>query len=408
MTTTTADVMTAVPEAAVGRFLDLLRTAADQGTLVKLVLGKYRGSEPGLRNVRVRPVILKGAACWSFVYRYETRDITRNLPVAEGLATVATLLGGDFRSGNLFGQTANAQIEFNKKGHATLGVSKSTGERPPAPQHDRPKERLIDPARPFLKALGVTQAGGQVFPSMARKWKQINVFLDHFRGALLASRTDRDAPVTVMDFGCGKGYLTFAVYDCLTHGLGLQAQVTGVEIRNDLVTFCRATAAALGMEGLRFETGSLTDHAAAPVQVLIALHACDTATDLAIHRGVRSGAEIILCAPCCHKELRPQMVAPPPLDAMLRFGVHLGQEAEMVTDTLRALWLESAGYEVQVFEFIAPEHTSKNKMIQAVRRGKSGSTETARRQLAALKAFYGIETFALERLESAAWIVCPR
>jgi hypothetical protein len=134
------------------------------------------------------------------------------------------------------------------------------------------------------------------------------------------------------------------------------------------------------------------------MQVMIALHACDTATDLAIHAGIRGGAEIIMCAPCCHKELRSQLVVPPVLQPMLQIGVHLGQEAEMVTDSLRALWLEASGYEAQVFEFVSLEHTSKNKMILAVKRSTPVDPQPIMAKIQALKAFYGIKTQALETL----------
>lgn len=379
------------------QFWELVEGASGAAALVKLVLGKYRGREPGLRNLVVRPVTLRGQACLSLVYRYETKDITKNYPMAEGMGMLRGLLGGDFKSGHLFSRTGDAQVEISKKGSAAFSVTKPTRVDAPDQRHDRAKERLIDPSRPFLAALGVTQKNGQVLPSMSRKWKQINVFLDLFRGALMASRIDREKPVCVVDFGSGKGYLTFAVYDYLTQSLGLSARVTGVEIREDLVKFCREAAASLEMDGLTFEPGDLKSHAPAPVQVMIALHACDMATDLAIHKGVQAGAEIIMCAPCCHKEIRPQMVSPPVLLPLLRFGVHLGQEAEMVTDTLRALLLEASGYDVQVFEFISLEHTNKNKMILAVKRARAGNPAQAQQQIAALKEFYGIQTFALER-----------
>jgi hypothetical protein len=130
----------------------------------------------------------------------------------------------------------------------------------------------------------------------------------------------------------------------------------------------------------------------------VALHACDTATDLALFMGIRAGAELILCAPCCHKELRPQLKAPAVLEPLLRFGVHQAQEADMVTDSLRALWLELAGYRVGIFEFVALEHTGKNKMISAVKRTGLVDGEGLRARIAALKDFYGIRRHRLETL----------
>jgi hypothetical protein len=234
---------------------------------------------------------------------------------------------------------------------------------------------------------------------MSGKWKQINVFLEIFQQALLSSQLSKSQNMNVLDFGSGKGYLTFAVYDFLRNSQGMDAQVTGVELREDLVKFCSAVAIKLEMNGLHFRQGELESYIPEKVNVMIALHACDTATDLAICTGIRSGAEIIMCSPCCHKELRQKIIIPPVLKPMLRFGVHLGQEAEMVTDSLRALFLEASGYETRVFEFISLEHTDKNKMILAVKSsGTSDKKEKALSQINAIKDFYGIKDIQIETM----------
>ncbi len=379
-------------------FLDIVKQALRDNTFIKLVLGKYRGRQTGLEKITIRPVVIADQETLSFVYRHQTQDVTRNFDVAQALPMIQQLLGSDFKSAHLFSITADVQIDFSKKGKTILSRSKPSSEALPAREHDRIKERLIDCNSPFLKALGVTNESGQVLPSMSSKWKQINVFLERFRGAFAASRIGPDTPVRVVDFGAGKGYLTFAIYEYLSTMLRREAVVTGVELRDDLVRFCNTVAKARGMTGLIFTPGDLGSYAPGSLQVLIALHACDTATDQAIALGIRAGAEIIMCAPCCHKELRPQMVSPPVLAPMLRHGIHMGQEAEMVTDSLRSLWLEASGYEAQVFEFISLEHTSKNKMILGVKRAKPEPREPILAQIKALKAFYGIKEQALEKL----------
>jgi hypothetical protein len=204
----------------------------------------------------------------------------------------------------------------------------------------------------------------------------------------------------VVDFGAGKGYLTFAVHHWLRNTLGVEAVVTGIELREDLVQFGNDVAVRRHCEGLSFRQGSLLDSPQVDADILIALHACDTATDLALHLGVRARAAVLLCAPCCHKQIRPQIKAPEVLRPLLRFGVHFGQEADMLTDGLRALLLEEAGYRVNVFEFIALEHTDKNKMISAVRTATPVPADRIRAQIAALKEFYGIREHELERLLS--------
>jgi SAM-dependent methyltransferase len=247
-------------------------------------------------------------------------------------------------------------------------------------------------------------------PAMSRKWKQINKFVEVFAAALKRSALAESPAVRVADFGSGKGYLTFAVHEWL-RAQGKQAHVTGVELRQDMVQLCNEAAQRHQLEGLQFDLGDVRSYQPGRLDVMIALHACDVATDHAIHLGMRAGAAIIMCSPCCHKQLRPQMQAPAALRPLLQHGIHMGQEAEMVTDTLRAMLLEAMGYETQVFEFIALEHTSKNKMILAVKRSGAGelvdaaAAETANvqrpellAQIAEIKRFYGLREQCLETL----------
>jgi len=226
--------------------------------------------------------------------------------------------------------------------------------------------------------------------------------MEIFGAALKASALAESPDVHVADFGSGKGYLTFAMYDWL-RSQGKDAQVVGVELRDDMVALCRGAAERHGLAGLRFDQGDVRSYTPARLDVMIALHACDTATDFALHTAVRAGAAIILSSPCCHKQIRPQMQLPPLLQPMLQHGIHLGQQAEMVTDSLRALLLDAQGYDAQVFEFVALEHTSKNKMILAVRRPADVPGEAEHRaavlaQIAELKAFYGITEQCLETM----------
>ncbi len=264
--------------------------------------------------------------------------------------------------------------------------------------HDRAKRRFVAPDAPFLAALGVMDAQGRLVPAMARKWKQINRFVEVLDRALADTALKTKARLEVADFGSGKGYLTFATHEHLSRALGLPVQVRGVELREDMVALCNAAVQRLGLSGLRFEQGDVRAAAPAPIDIMIALHACDTATDHAIHLGVQAGASIIMCSPCCHKELRGQLLAPHPLRPILKHGIHLGQQAEMLTDALRALLLEACGYDTQVFEFISLEHTAKNKMILAVRRPAGRPADELWQQIRDIKGFYGIREQCLEKL----------
>ena len=383
-------------------FLDQLRLALNEGRWVKLVLARHVGAEAELERITVKPLTVKGQPRLGFVLRYRTRDITRHHAVEEGLAEIASALPEQFRNAHLQTTDETVQLEFGKKGKARLHRAKAQQPQPAASaEHDRAKQRWLELDRPFLTALGVTDRHGALVPAMSRKWKQINKFIEVFAHAFTQAGLATEAPVRVADFGSGKGYLTFAIHDYLRHGLSREASVTGVELRQDMVDLCNQAAAELDHPGLTFEHGDVRTVVPARIDVMIALHACDVATDYAIHTGIRSQAAIIMCSPCCHKELRPQMRSPEPLGPMLQFGLHMGQQAEMLTDGLRALYLEACGYETKVFEFVSLEHTSKNKMILAVKRSAPVDVASRLARIQALKAFYGVSEHCLERLLQA-------
>ena len=398
------------PSDARTRFLALLRAALADGAFERLVLARPTSGEGSdLRRVAVRPVLLRGERCLQFVHTHATRDVTKNLDVDDGVVAIDALIGVAFAHAHL--QTTREAIELRVSRKGRVGMSRHTltpavtGEIADAATaeataaHDRAKRRFVDIGRPWLVDLGVTDAEGRLVPSMARKWKQINKFVEVFDHALAASAlAARETPVRVVDFGSGKGYLTFALHDHLRGTLERTAEVTGVELRTDLVELGNGAAARTGAAGLRFLAGDVRSHEPGPIDVMIALHACDTATDHALHLGLRAGAEIILCSPCCHKQLRPQMRSPALLQPMLQHGIHLGQQAEMVTDSLRALLLEAEGYATQVFEFVALEHTSKNKMILAVKRPQRADRAAIQGQIREIKAFYGVREHCLETL----------
>nr|WP_329717936.1 SAM-dependent methyltransferase [Caldimonas sp.] len=401
---------TALPE-RVRAFVDAARIACESGAFEMLVLAKPRAAGP--KAIRIRRIALKGHPALSFVAAHATRDVTENLAVDVGLAAVEGHLDptspAAFAHATLRTRTEDLELLISRKGRATLRRHVRTAvDAPPdvgaaLPTHDRERARRLPLDLPWLVELGLTDASHRLVPSMARKWRQIDKFLDVLDHALDALPPPRDggAPraLRVADYGCGKGYLTFAVHEHLRRRFGVAAPVTGVELRAELVEFCNGVAARCGCEGLAFVEGDLRSVAPAEIDVMIALHACDTATDHAIDLGIRAGAQILVCAPCCHKELRPQMTRPRLLSGLLRHGVHLGQEAEMVTDSMRALLLETCGYEARVFEFVSLEHTSKNKMILGRRREPGGgNADRARAELDDLKSFYGIRAQRLETL----------
>ena len=384
------------------QFFNKLAETLRSGQFSHLLLANAAAAQGDLQRVLVRPITLKGQPRLSFTFRHSTRDETRNFTHEEGLKQIDTLAGTVFRNLHLFSPGQELQLAFNRKGRASLrqGAGKVAGKVSDAtPQtHDRPKQRHLSLERPFVAALGLTDPQGQLVAAMARKWKQINKFVEIVATALASAPMGDEAPISVADFGSGKGYLTFAVHDYLQHTLRREVNISGVELRAELVQWCNGVVESLALQGLQFEPGDLRNFKARPLDLVIALHACDTATDHAIHLALRCGAQIIICSPCCHKQLRPQLLSPHALRPILQHGIHLGQEAEMLTDGLRALLLQAAGYATQVFEFVALEHTAKNKMILAVKGGSVPPRAEVLAQIEEVKSFYGIREQALETL----------
>ena len=380
------------------RFLAALQSAIDEDQLVKLTLGKYRGPDASLKNLSVRPVALKTGPHLSFVWRHATRDITKNIPVAKAYAELVNLIGDPFRDAHLFTPLQSGQLETADDGQARVRFKiAATAPTAGEPAHNRTKPRLIDPHAGWLHELGVTDATGQPRTGQSAKFRQIQKFAEILSGLIPADHS-AETPLRIADMGSGKGYLTFATSALL----GDRAKVTGIERRQELVDTCNRVAAAHGFDHLRFAVGDIgrTAPELGDLDVLIALHACDTATDDALIAGIRAGAKTLVVAPCCQKELRPQLKAPSVLAPALRHGIFQERHAEFVTDALRALLLEAVGFETKVFEFVSTEHTAKNLMLVAQRANPDKAPKPTKGALAKLTAFarfYGIEQQTLAR-----------
>jgi hypothetical protein len=254
----------------------------------------------------------------------------------------------------------------------------------------------------LLKALHILTREGSLNADSRRKLKQVLHLTQILRPALEALLEDSQEPV-LADLGAGKSYLGFVLYDLILGPAG-RGRVVGVDTRADLTEASRVLAMESGFERMEFVCSPI-EEAVLPgsrADMVTALHACDTATDDAIRRGIELGAKLIVVAPCCHKEIRPQLSKPEPLAPVLRHGLMEERMAEWLTDGLRALFLEWAGYRTKVFEFVASEHTPKNLMIAAVRAGEPFTDASAKKQIEDLKAFFNVKQHALDPLLVAA------
>lgn len=379
--------MTGEPVAA---FLAAVDEAARGGTLGKLVLGKPAASD--VRKWTLRPVTLRGEARIQLVESRPGADRTRNLERAEVAAVVSAALGTTFRSGHLLSERGALQLEWRKdtpvlsRGHQTAPAGAAAPDRP------RSRTLALDPA--WTEPLGLTDERGRPRRGEEAKVRQVHRFVEVLSHALSDLEAPEDRPLRIVDIGCGRGVLTFATWALLRDRLGAgRVEVIGVELRPALAEKVEAVARAAGCDGLSFVAGTAADLPAGPIDGVIALHACDTATDEALALAHTEGARHVIVAPCCHKELRPQLAGPPALGPALRHGVLRTREADLATDALRAALLEAVGWEARVFEFVSTEHTDKNLMIAARRR--AAPRPEARDEAVALARFFGVRHQAL-------------
>ncbi|MDF1609534.1 SAM-dependent methyltransferase [Hoeflea sp. YIM 152468] len=379
--------------------LNATQAAFASGALVQLKLGGYHGSEPELKSVLVKKITTKAGDKYSFTWRYKTRDTIKNFAEPEALALLRDGLERDFRSAQL--ATTEFDMLFERNGEKMrLKRTVVAGREAPSTDHNRAKNRpLTETGKPWLRALGIVGKTGAVRHDAQDKFRQINKMVEIFAPLIAAIKAERPL---IVDMGAGKGYLDFALYDYLATVAKRPVSLVGVEMRAPLVEDGNATARASGFDGLSFRTGSIMEFDASGADAVIALHACDTATDDAIFKGISAGASLIAVAPCCHKQIRRQMEAGEAdarFEPLLRHGIFVERQAEMVTDTLRALLLELNGYKTRVFEFVSDAHTPKNNLIVAEKDGRAGRDRAAvLRQITDLKTMFGIEQHYLEDL----------
>lgn len=383
----------------IAEFMAKTETSLQDGTFVRLVLSGSLQPSDGVERVTVRKVQLRQVPHLAVTFKRRTNDVAKNIPLERGMGWLEEQMQGAWKNALLGTTQKDWQLHFPRNGQPQLSSHKPAIVTAPAPKHDRERMRLLDAAaNDWLAALGVAEANGRVLPSMADKHRQINRYLEILSHLLDDCGWRPGQPLNIADMGCGKGYLTFAAWHWLRRTKNSPVEVLGVESRADLVEKTNGIAKEIGAEGLTFLEGTIDQARIKDIEVLIALHACNTATDEAIRRGTEMRAKLIVVAPCCHKEVRPQLQHPTVLAPVLRHGVMEERMAEWVTDGLRALYLEWAGYKTKVFEFVSSEHTPKNLMIAAVREGEPFTDHAARERIEELKNFFGIKKHSLDTL----------
>lgn len=382
----------------VEQYLAELQKTIDSGSFIKLTLSNYKGSEPHLQRITVRTIETKKGGRLFFQTKYDQRDIVKNHSFEKGMTLVRQHLNEGFRNAHLFSTSGDLQLDIGKR-NARLNRSRPTLTKAEKPTHDREKKYFVDQNAYFLKALGITTDTGQIRADQRDKWKQINKFVEVLDGLFRTSNLKDNSSIRFVDMGSGKGYLTFAANEHFSKRLGLDVKGLGVDTRADMIELCNSIAVAGEYSGLRFAQGSIDNTELDGTDILIALHACDTATDDALFKGITMNAAIIVASPCCHREIRKQLKAPDEWIDILKHAVLLERTAETITDGIRAQLLERSGYATKMFEFVPTEHTPKNNLIVATKRS---NTESSRRfadeQLLEFMQRYGIKNQRLADL----------
>jgi hypothetical protein len=359
-------------------------------------VARGEGPSPWVRVV-VRAVELRGSPHLQFSYFDAKKDTTRNFPVRDANGPLAEVVAAGFSGVHITTDTEELDLRLTKKGQVLLGRRKVSAEAGAVEPHNRVKDLPLPEGKAdrLLEVMGVATADGRVRPTMRAKFTQINEFLKQLRHALADAELENlGRPVEILDCGCGSSYLTLAAHHYLNDVLGIPARVLGVDVNEELIRKSLDRSERLGAGGLSFACGRIGGIEAKP-DIVLALHACDTATDDAIAQAVRGEAKLLLSVPCCHHSLNRELRAGGPagvLRPLLRHGILRERTADLVTDAFRALALRIMGYRTDVVEFVSTEHTARNLMIRAVRGlppGDAGHVAEYRE----MKRFWGVTPY---------------
>ena len=359
--------------------MDELRTVLEDNLnseFLLAVLSNPRRAD-GPNKVRIRPVRHKDRHVYQFEAFCGTQVFHQNLEKEEACGKILEYME-NFRQMQLETQSAAVSALVSKKGKVTVKKKlRARKKAPAATDHNRKKHYILEEGIPvpFLLDLGVMTAEGKIVRTKFDKFRQINRFLEFIQDVL--PKLPREREIRILDFGCGKSYLTFAMYYYLHELQGLDVRILGLDLKEDVIRACNQLSQRYGYEKLRFLEGNIADYTGADeVDMVVTLHACDTATDFALAKAVGWKAKVILSVPCCQHELNGQMENEL-LRPILQYGLIKERLAALVTDGLRAQYLEREGYDVQVLEFIDMEHTPKNILLRAVRTGRKGENGAA-------------------------------
>lgn len=362
------------------QIIELLRDAVDE-KLYQIIISNPRDREK-ITKVKIRPVMLKESLLFQETAYVGNQVFHRNFDKEALIRRIADYMAGEFKQCEIETMAERATVLVSKKGRVNINRKKTGGGKEIDLSHNRTKTYILEEGRPapFLIDLGVQTKEGKIVRAKYDKFKQINRFLEFIEDILTTLPKERT--LNIIDFGCGKSYLTFAVYYYLNELQGLDVRITGLDLKKDVIRHCNGLAKKYGYEGLYFLQGDISAYEGdkTEVDMVITLHACDTATDYALAKAVEWGAKAILAVPCCQHEVNKQIECEKLMPA-LKYGLIKERMAALITDAVRANILEENGYHVQILEFIDMEHTPKNILIRGVKKKGQGKRTTRAREM---------------------------
>jgi hypothetical protein len=381
------------------KFIRYFKESLKNNSFVKITFGKYRGDDPEFQNIYVTKIKISEGERISFKFRYKTKDTVKNYETEAGIGLADEILGKDFLSATLFTTENDYTLDYSKKRIPKLHVKKASFTSAASTEHNKSKSRFVNQYAEYFQMLGITASDGKIKADKYDKFRQVDKFIEIVDSLYRSSRlTDKDE-INILDMGSGKSYMTFALYDYFSNKLHKKVFIKGIEQRDELIKLSNRIANECEFFGLKFETGTIENLKVDKADIVVALHACDTATDDAIIKALQIEAEIIVLAPCCQKYLRKRIVSPEFMKGIIKDGILVERLAVLLTDGLRALMLEYSGYKTKVFEFISSEHTSKNTMITAVKKSSVlNKKEEKLNEVNLIKKEFQLEDFYLDKL----------
>lgn len=375
-----------------------LTTRLKDRQLIRAVISQPRLKTDTATKIKWKPIEIKGIYHIQLEYHFDQTITHENITLEDISRKVEELLE-QYRQLQITWAGESTHIQLSKKKKVTIKNAANDESLPSQLSHNRKKNYVLDPdtIHPFLVHLGVQTKDGKIKSQKQDKFKQINRFVEFVEDSLAYLPTDR--PLNIIDFGSGKSYLTFALYYYLRELKGYEVHITGLDLKKDVIAHCEKLARELDYEGLHFEVGDITDYnEAQQVDMVVTLHACDVATDMALARAVKWGAKVILSVPCCQHELFTQLDSPE-LQVMLRHGLIKERLASLATDSIRAQVLDLVGYETQLVEFVNLENTPKNILIRAYYTGQEPKQATVEETAAFLR-FLQAKPFLVKELDT--------